>query len=675
MLPHAGVQNCATKLELSGAIQLLPLDDGQIHEYLDRVSCADIWRSLQTDAASLEMARSPLLLRVMTLAYREISPDDWHRLQAASERRALLFDAYLRHLFARPVGSEPYSKERTTAWLARLAAVLKEHRQEEFLIERMQPAWLASGAQRTLYRVGVGVAAAVIFAVIDAVTSELFDVVPPGSAGAVSATLPGATTSRDAVLLSLMALLVGLAVASKATIQPVETLGWTAANTRRGLRRWLPEGMALGFRYGTILGLVGAAGIFFVDSSGRTYRTGWEQAGTILGGCAGLLALGAMARLARPTALGVPWRRPVWTGRTTNAVLTGCLYGGVACLNALDGFGVGAGVAFGVAVASILGLSRGVDDLSAARFGQWSIVGCVAWLGVLTLTPVLRPSLPWLAWVQTWLIQGVGFGATLGLLAVLWTRFRRTSHQSLPAARHASVHPRPGWPRWGHWVLTSLTLASVLRVSVAVLAGAGLLDLVRGAATLEIYLENAVQLVLASGLTFAAIGAANGMVFGVFIGALLGVLQGFTGPDVERRTTPNQGIRQSARNVGVFFLTGMLIVGLPYGLLNLAAAWVLARTMPDFADFVRLGLGGAALIGVLGAFVPAAACIQHYTLRATLWCQGSIPWGYARFLDHATDRMLLQRIGGRYRFIHVLLRDHFAAMKRRPTDGAIGQGR
>jgi ParB-like chromosome segregation protein Spo0J len=61
----------------------------------------------------------------------------------------------------------------------------------------------------------------------------------------------------------------------------------------------------------------------------------------------------------------------------------------------------------------------------------------------------------------------------------------------------------------------------------------------------------------------------------------------------------------------------------------------------------------------MSALVPGAACIQHFILRLVLWGQGFAPWHYARFLDYATERMFLQRIGGRYRFIHNLLRDHF----------------
>ncbi|MDJ0904037.1 MAG: hypothetical protein QNJ55_35140 [Xenococcus sp. MO_188.B8] len=35
-------------------------------------------------------------------------------------------------------------------------------------------------------------------------------------------------------------------------------------------------------------------------------------------------------------------------------------------------------------------------------------------------------------------------------------------------------------------------------------------------------------------------------------------------------------------------------------------------------------------------------------------------WNYARFLDYASDRIFLQKVGGGYIFIHRLLLEHFA---------------
>ncbi|MBD2303222.1 NACHT domain-containing NTPase [Nostoc sp. FACHB-190] len=57
------------------------------------------------------------------------------------------------------------------------------------------------------------------------------------------------------------------------------------------------------------------------------------------------------------------------------------------------------------------------------------------------------------------------------------------------------------------------------------------------------------------------------------------------------------------------------------------------------------------------------ACLQHFTLRLILYHNGYIPWNYARFLNYCTERLFLQRVGGRYRFIHKLLQDHFSQME------------
>ena len=52
--------------------------------------------------------------------------------------------------------------------------------------------------------------------------------------------------------------------------------------------------------------------------------------------------------------------------------------------------------------------------------------------------------------------------------------------------------------------------------------------------------------------------------------------------------------------------------------------------------------------------------MQRFVLRFVLWRHGYIPWNYARFLGLATERLFLQRVGGRYRFTHELLRDYLA---------------
>jgi DNA polymerase III delta prime subunit len=59
-------------------------------------------------------------------------------------------------------------------------------------------------------------------------------------------------------------------------------------------------------------------------------------------------------------------------------------------------------------------------------------------------------------------------------------------------------------------------------------------------------------------------------------------------------------------------------------------------------------------------FGGGVACIQYLSLRVVLTRHYKIPWNLARFLTYCHERRLLQQIGGRYRFIHRELLDHFA---------------
>ena len=50
-------------------------------------------------------------------------------------------------------------------------------------------------------------------------------------------------------------------------------------------------------------------------------------------------------------------------------------------------------------------------------------------------------------------------------------------------------------------------------------------------------------------------------------------------------------------------------------------------------------------------------------MRAFLYTKGRIPWNYARFLDYATERILMKKVGGGYMFYHRMLLEHFAGIK------------
>jgi hypothetical protein len=129
---------------------------------------------------------------------------------------------------------------------------------------------------------------------------------------------------------------------------------------------------------------------------------------------------------------------------------------------------------------------------------------------------------------------------------------------------------------------------------------------------------------------------------------LVGVLgNGLSSGEIKTQTTPNEGIHRSAWLALVFGLGGGLVFGLVGGLLAGLRVGLLVR------------LGGGL---VFGLDYGGLTYLQHLVLRLLLVHNGSAPWRYAEFLDYATERIFLRKVGGGYIFIHRLLQDYFAAM-------------
>jgi transcriptional regulator with XRE-family HTH domain len=130
------------------------------------------------------------------------------------------------------------------------------------------------------------------------------------------------------------------------------------------------------------------------------------------------------------------------------------------------------------------------------------------------------------------------------------------------------------------------------------------------------------------------------------------------------RTRPNQGIRNSLRNGVVLGLIYGLIVGVLSGII-LSIVRVVAYTHIPIRTLILVGLSdgigfGLATAGVVWLRSGGIASLQHFFLRLRLWRAGFMPWQYARFLDYASECILLRKVGGGYIFIHGLLLDYFA---------------
>ncbi|NOQ33331.1 MAG: NACHT domain-containing protein [Methanosarcinales archaeon] len=159
------------RLDLKGAFCLQPLTENQVDEYLDRIGpeLAALRTTLKDDPTLYKLAQTPLMLSIMTLAYRGMSVHDLRPLETIDARRKHIFDNYVERMF-KPrthrtildVSDDPrldyerFSKEKIIHWLSWLAKRMSQNGQTIFLIEKMQPDWLPTRAQRWIMAIGVG---------------------------------------------------------------------------------------------------------------------------------------------------------------------------------------------------------------------------------------------------------------------------------------------------------------------------------------------------------------------------------------------------------------------------------------------------------------------------------------------------------------------------------------
>jgi hypothetical protein len=126
---------------------------------------------------------------------------------------------------------------------------------------------------------------------------------------------------------------------------------------------------------------------------------------------------------------------------------------------------------------------------------------------------------------------------------------------------------------------------------------------------------------------------------------LFDVLRDFeTVDDIKARNYPNQGIWLSLASFIIIFI-----------IINLLS--VLFR-------LINVPIGGNNFFLLIWAFwfldCGGLTCVKHFSLRFVLYQNGVIPWDLARFLNYCVERRLLLRIGGRYRFLHREILDHYS---------------
>ncbi len=172
-------QELSNRLNFQSAVYLKPLTPEQIRHYLNRINAdlTGLRALIKEDMALQELAKSPLMLNIMVLAYQGVAVEDLPRTEIIEERRKQLFDAYIERMFRRPTRlkvEQRYSEAQTKRWLTWLAQKMVQQSQTVFFIEGMQPTWLQGKCKRILCLLGIFFMSWLVSWPIGALTSWLF---------------------------------------------------------------------------------------------------------------------------------------------------------------------------------------------------------------------------------------------------------------------------------------------------------------------------------------------------------------------------------------------------------------------------------------------------------------------------------------------------------------------
>lgn len=262
------------RLNLQSAVLLQPLTPEQIDGYLERLSpdLNALREALRSDRELQEFAQTPLILSIMTLAYRGMSIEELQSLGSIEDRRRHLLKTYVDKMFERTGRTDPklYPKEDTIRWLSRLAQKMSEHGQTEFRIfTRMQTSLLETSNQKKLYS---GINFLIFF---------LFF-------GSVYWLLGWIYISFDFSFISgiFFGIIFGLIAVRGETIETVESFKWSL--------KVLLHGPILGFVGGIVIGVI--YGLILWELGNRTLSNHMFDYALFYGIQGGLLAFGVITK-------------------------------------------------------------------------------------------------------------------------------------------------------------------------------------------------------------------------------------------------------------------------------------------------------------------------------------------------------------------------------------------
>jgi len=682
-------QQMKNQLQLQQAVLVQPLDTQQIDTYLMQAGspAAGIRMAFHQNTRLQQIARTPLMLNMLALAYHDKSIDDLATLQMSSPEMMSqqILETYIRSMFERRSARMHYKPEQVTRWLSWLARQLTRQNQAIVSIERLQPEWLPRKAVRLVY-----------YGFVTLIVGLLL-----GWAGWLGGALSGLLTGTILIILLLLDLTrQAVRRRPEANMAP----SWKpffGRNILLGLLQVIMGGLPFGI-------VVGSVAWFFnnLDEQNRLkYALFLGAAFWLFATIVFALIMGVVGQRERPLVkiLHKDWK-PLWRDLLIEWIIT--LLCGLPC-----GFTV-----WFILVKNIH-QGKGLLPANILLFSGASILlGIIGGLFLELFSVVVADAIGWKkniepaeaiiwSWKRFWkgLVTSFIFRTFIGLVAgILFGLFFSSIIITLLLLYISPPTPLliQGMPyrflcnnMWREYVKPRPDVASRLfcyaplhNICYGIIQGPGqgfLQIIFVLLLTLIINLIIYLFFFLFIAILGVVIMISSGVFFGLTTG-LIGLLSAglsSTMLDPKYFTTANQGIRRSFRNSLVFGVLGSLVLGgigvliifvstrttIPTGKGNVALD--LIRIAKDILEVFgpRLGIIFALLAGpILWLRFGGLACIQHFNLRYLLWQTRALPWNLPRFLDEATECMFLSKVGGNYIFTHRLFLDYFASRYQTP---------
>jgi len=630
-----------TRLLLGTAVEVQPLSSQQIETYLSSTGAqmATLSRALSEDEELQTLARTPLMLNILTIAYQSNTSEAITDNGSAGVKREQVFSAYVQHVLARHDPNTLSTQKRAIHWLSWLARQMRQHNQTVFYIEQLQPDWLSGPRMQRAYDwwavrlpgIFIGVLVSLIINVIYSGSSLSTNIVFAFQGGWLGALLSGemkrgSPFQRFAQLLG-MGVLIGAATGLSFALDNTVSFG-LSSDQLHGQNSILIIGLSFGVSFGLC-----SIPLQILLRSRNTLNASSEM---------------IPSRETR-------WQRLIRSRDVRNGLLIGLFIG----LSYGLGYGLSSGLLYGLSYLQNYGPHYAL------------IVG---------------------------LSDGLYFGVSEGLSSALMFGLIGWLLSVLLIGRSTAVQPTDrlvwSWRSLGSSLFSQRHFIMTLRVMVLI----GLLNLLGDGLSNGLYailgygLDNQMATGLIYGLSFGVSdGLFNGLLYGLLYWLLFGLFQGVSGKTIENRLriVPNQGIHHSAIYGLVLGIISTISVGLAGALsawsgttlqarpinwmLSVLSNWFhIAQTNPVSLSYDWLGTGlvtgisAGLLVGLLSGWL---ACLRHYVLRCQLWQAGSMPRNYARFLDDAAECILLRKVGGGYIFLHRLLLDYLATLKIETASG------